>query len=66
MSSVGEFFGKYIGIIGVIAIMFSTGYVVAPFVGVTLPPGYNEITLLIIGGFVGKNGGNIVNRVRGQ
>ena len=64
MSNVGEFFGKYIGIIGVIALMFSAGYVVAPFVGVALPAGYNEITLLILGGFVGKNGGNYVQAGR--
>lgn len=63
MSNVGEFFGKYIGIIGIIALMFSAGYVVSPFAGVVLPAGYNEITLLIIGGFVGKNGGNIASRV---
>lgn len=56
MSGAGEFFGKYIGILGVITVLLVVGYIVAPYADVILPPGYTEITLLVVGGYVGKNG----------
>lgn len=61
----GEFFGKYIGILGVLALIFATGYVLAPFMGVMLPDGYTEITMLIVGSYAGKNGSMIIKSIRG-
>ena len=66
MSGAGEFFGKYIGILGVITVMLVVGYILAPFVDVVLPPGYTEITLLVVGGYVGKNGTQIAQAARSR
>lgn len=60
----GEFFGKYIGVLGVLAFLFAAGYVAAPFAGVLLPEGYTEITMLIVGSYAGKNGSNVLSSIR--
>lgn len=64
MSNAGEFFGKYIGILGLITVALTVGYIVAPFVDVVLPAGYTEITLLVVGSYAGKNGRNITAAVK--
>lgn len=64
--SAGEFFGKYVGVQGVLAIILVIGYVAAPFAGVTLPPGYSQITTGVIGMGVQKTGSAIVANVRNR
>lgn len=57
----GEFFGKYIGVQGVLSGLFALGYVAAPYAGVELPAGYTEIMTLLIGMYAQRNGSNIIN-----
>ena len=66
MSNGGEFFGKYIGMLGVLAFLFALGYIVAPFADVTLPEGYTQIMLLLVGAYAGKNGSQIVSSARSK
>lgn len=60
-----ETFFKYVGVVGIAAIVFTVGYVVAPFAGVTLPEGYTEGMFLCIGFFTAKNGPAYINKARG-
>ncbi len=56
MSGFGEFFGKYIGVVGILAIGFGAGFIIAPFADVVLPEGYTELMALCIGFFTARNG----------
>ena len=60
----GDFFGKYIGIVGILALMFAVAYVIAPFVRVELPEGFRELLSLFIGFYVARNGPKVVSAVR--
>ena len=60
----GEFFGKYIGIVGILALLFAIAYVVAPFTGTVLPSGFTELLSLFVGFYVARNGKNIITDVR--
>jgi len=70
MMTFWEGFAKYVGISGVIAVMLVGGYLAAIFLQVPLPTGFEQIMLLIIGYYFGKNGRNVamaaVNMVRGR
>jgi len=58
-----EGFSKYVGISGVIALMLAGAYVAAIFVPATLPPGFEQVMLLIIGYYFGKNGRNVAGAI---
>lgn len=58
-----EGFSKYVGVSGVIALMLVGAYVAAIFVPATLPPGYEQVMLLIVGYYFGKNGRNAVDAI---
>lgn len=64
MANAGSFFGKYIGVQGVLSIVFAVGYVAAPYAKVELPGGYTEIMTLLIGMYAQRNGSNILNAGR--
>ena len=51
-----EGFWKYCGVQGILAVILVTGYVAAPYAGVTLPEGFTEITIFVCGFFTAKNG----------
>jgi hypothetical protein len=61
----GEFFGKYIGIVGILALLFAIAYVVAPFTNTVLPAGFTELLSLFVGFYVARNGPKVVSGVRG-
>jgi len=54
-----EGFAKYVGVSGVIAVMLVFGYLAAIFLQVPLPAGFEQVMLLIIGYYFGKNGRNV-------
>ena len=60
----GEFFGKYIGIVGVLALMFAIAYVIAPFTNTVLPAGFTELLSLFVGFYVARNGPKVISGVR--
>lgn len=59
-----EGFNKYVGIQGILALGLGTGFIVAPFLEVTLPQGYNELLSLVVGFYFAKNGVGIVGAIR--
>jgi hypothetical protein len=61
MSELWEGFAKYVGVSGIIALMLVGAYVASVFVPAQLPPGFEQVMLLVVGYYFGKNGGNIVN-----
>lgn len=61
MSGFWEGFAKYVGVSGVIALMLVGAYVASVFVPAQLPPGFEQVMLLVVGYYFGKNGTNIVN-----
>ncbi len=60
----GNWFGKYIGVQGVVFFALAAGYIAAPFAGIVLPEGYTEIFTLTTGFYFAKNGGNVVAAAR--
>jgi hypothetical protein len=61
MTAFWEGFAKYVGVSGVIALMLVGAYVASVFVPAQLPPGFEQVMLLVVGYYFGKNGHNIVN-----
>jgi len=61
MISFWEGFAKYVGVSGIIALMLVGAYVAAVFVPAQLPPGFEQVMLLVVGYYFGKNGRNFVN-----
>lgn len=58
-----EGFSKYVGVSGVIALMLVFAYVTSVFVPASLPPGFEQIMLLVVGYYFGKNGRNAVTAI---
>lgn len=58
-----EGFAKYVGISGVIAIMMVAAYIAAIFIPASIPPGFEQVMLLIVGYYFGKNGRNAVSDI---
>jgi len=54
-----EGFSKYVGVSGIIALMLVSAYVASIFVPAQLPPGFEQVMLIVIGYYFGKNGANI-------
>lgn len=52
----GEFFGKYVGVQGIVAGAMVAGYIAAPYTGAELPAGYTELMSLVLGYYFAKNG----------
>ncbi len=61
----GDWFGKYIGIQGVIALLLVIVYVVAALAVIALPTGYTELLSLTIGFYFAKNGVGVIRAARG-
>jgi len=61
MTGFWDDFAKYVGVSGVIALMLVGAYVASVFVPAQLPPGFEQVMLLVVGYYFGKNGHNIVN-----
>jgi len=59
-----EGFSKYLGIQGVIAILLVVAYILAIFLTVDLPAGFEAIMLIVIGFFFGKNGSAYVQKAK--
>ena len=59
-----EGFAKFVGIQGLLALGLGAGFIAAPFAGVTLPEGYNELLSLTVGFYFAKNGVGIVGSLR--
>lgn len=59
-----EWFGKYVGIQGVLALMLVLSWIVSPYFGVLLVDGYTEIMFLVLGFYFAKNGANVVAGAR--
>ncbi len=60
----GNWFGTYVGVQGLIALALAGGYIAAPFAAVTLPEGYTELLSLTVGFYFAKNGVPAINRAR--
>lgn len=59
-----EGFNKYFGIQGVIAVLLILAYILAIFLTVSLPAGFEAIMLIVIGFFFGKNGNAYVQKAK--
>lgn len=55
-----EAFGKYVGIQGLLALGLGTGYIYLSVTGGIVPEGYENLLLIILGFYFGKNGNNIL------
>ncbi len=61
-----ENFAKYIGIQGVLALLITIAMLVMIFMRLTIPDQLWTLLGLSWGFYFAKNGGNVVNRVRGN
>jgi len=59
-------FNTYVGIQGVIALLLIIAYIASIFIPASLPEGFVEIMLIVIGFFFGKNGGAYIQKVTGS
>jgi len=62
--TVGDWFGRYVGVQGIVFLLLTAGYIAAPFMEVTLPDGYTELVTLVTGFYFAKNGTKIVRSIR--
>jgi len=60
-----ETFFRYVGVVGILAILFGVAYIAAPFAGVELPEGFTEVMFLCIGFFTAKNGPAYLAKAKG-
>ena len=60
-----ENFAKYIGIQGVLALMITIAMIAMIFMQLVVPKEFWTLLGLSWGFYFAKNGGNVVNRVRG-
>ena len=61
-----ENFAKYIGIQGLLALLITIAMIVMIFMLIAVPKEFWTLLGLSWGFYFAKNGGNVVNRVRGQ
>lgn len=65
MEKFGEWFGKYVGVQGLMGLGLVGGYIFMATSGATIPEDYKSLMTLVLGFYFAKNGVSVLEKLKG-